>query len=90
MKTSPISPSRSRSGSTKFIPNLTQLQTATKELPNAELWPEDSFQCPVVVDEKTKVIEFIRKRITRGSSRPYRWIYEGKVLIRNRDIPEEA
>jgi hypothetical protein len=37
------------------------------------------------VGNKRRFIEFTRKRITRGSARPYRWIYEGKVLIRKRD-----
>lgn len=80
--------SKSKRTSTKFIPNLTQLKEATKGLPDAELWPEDTCICPILVDEKQKTIEFTRKQITRGSTRPYRWIYEGKVLIRNRDIPE--
>lgn len=81
--------SKSKRKSTKFVPNLAQLNTATKELPDAELWPNDNFLCPILVDKKQKTIEFTRKQITRGSAKPYRWIYEGKVLIRNRDVPED-
>ncbi|MGJ8641671.1 MAG: hypothetical protein ACSHYA_19930 [Opitutaceae bacterium] len=77
-----------KSTHTKFIPNLAQLGEASIELPDPELWPDETCRCPVKVDKKIKTIEFTRKKITRGKSRPYRWIYEGKVLIRNRDIPE--
>ncbi|MGC6424446.1 MAG: hypothetical protein ACON4O_05605 [Lentimonas sp.] len=79
---------KSKSSGTKFIPNLTQLAEATKGLPDAELWPDETCICPIEVDERLRTIEFKRKQITRGSSKPYRWIYEGKILIRNRDIPE--
>ncbi len=78
-------PPESRRAS-KFIPNLTQLKEATQELPDPELWPEETCVCPVMVNEKQKLLEFTRKRISRGNTRPYRWIYEGKILIRNRDI----
>ena len=73
---------------TKFIPNLTELGEATKELPDAKLWPEDNCLCPITVDQKQRVLKFTRKEIKRGASKTYRWVYEGKVLIRNRDIPE--
>lgn len=78
------SSSRSSKAS-KFIPNIAQLQQAIKDLPDPELYAADSCTCPVYVDGKNKPIEFTRKRITRGSLRPYRWIYEGKVLIRKQD-----
>jgi hypothetical protein len=84
-RTSTVKPKRSP---IKFIPNLTQLSDATKDLPDAELWPDDTYACPIEVNGGQKTIEFKRKQITRGSERPYRWIYKGKVLIRNRDIPE--
>ena len=73
----------------KFIPNLTQLGDATKELPDAEIWPEATCICPIEVNGRQKTIEFTRKKVTRGSERPYRWVYEGKVLIRNRDVPDK-
>ncbi|HAV12529.1 MAG TPA: hypothetical protein DCX06_03380 [Opitutae bacterium] len=84
------SASRSKSQITRFIPNLTQLQSATKQLPDAELWPEDTCLCPIDANGKRQTIEFTRKQIKRGKERPYRWIYKGKVLIRNRDIPEDS
>ena len=65
---------------------MTQLQEALKDLPDPELWSENTCSCPILVEKKQKFIEFTRKRINRGSSRPYRWIYEGKVLIRKRDV----
>lgn len=81
--------SRSKRSGPKFIPNLTQLQEATLNLPDAQDWDDDSYSCNITVSGKQKLIKFTRKQITRGSSKTYRWIYEGKVLIRNRDIPTE-
>lgn len=64
---------------------MAQLQQALKDLPDPELWSEKTCVCSVLVEKKQKLIEFTRKRINRGNTRPYRWIYEGKVLIRKRD-----
>jgi hypothetical protein len=70
---------------TKFIPNMAQLQKAIKELPDPELWAEKTCLATILIEQKQKTIEFTRKRINRGETRPYRWIYEGKILIRKRD-----
>jgi len=76
--------SRSRS-STKFIPNLVQLNEAIKELPDPEIWPEKTYQYPLEVDGKQCSIEFSLISINRGKEQATRWIYEGKILIRKRD-----
>jgi len=70
---------------TKFIPNLKQLNEASKELPDPDIWPEKTYRCPVEVDGKQCTIEFTLKSINRGKKQAIRWIYEGKVLIRKRD-----
>jgi hypothetical protein len=72
----------------KFIPNITQLQEALKDLPDPALYDQDRYTYAVLGDGKNHSLEFVRKRITRGSTRPFRWIYQGKVLIRNQDIPK--
>jgi len=77
-------PEKRRSG--RFIPNVEQLQEAIQTLPDPELCGEDSYTAVIMVDERRRRLEFSRKRITRGSSRPYRWIFEGKVLIRKQDM----
>ena len=69
----------------KFIPNLTQLNEATQELPDPDIWPESSYHCPLEVDGKRRSIKFSLKSISRGKTACPRWIYEGKVLIRKRD-----
>ena len=79
------SSSAQRSEPSKFIPNMAQLQQAIKDLPDPELWSEMACVASIQVEKKQKLIEFTRKRINRGSTRPYRWVYEGKVLIRKRD-----
>ena len=77
--------SMSRRQAVKFMPNLKQLNEATKELPDPDLWPEKTYCCPLEVDGKQRTIEFTLKRITRGKERTPRWVYEGKLLIRKRD-----
>ena len=79
------SSSSQRSEPSKFIPNMAQLQQAIKDLPDPELWSEMTCVASIQVEKQQKLIEFTRKRINRGSTRPYRWVYEGKVLIRKRD-----
>jgi hypothetical protein len=70
----------------KFIPNLTQLNEASAELPDPEIWPENNYQCPIEVDGRQRNIEFALKQIRRGQELASRWIYEGKILIRKRDV----
>ena len=67
------------------MPNLKQLNEATKELPDPDLWPEEIYQCPLEVDGKLQAIEFSLIQITRGKEQTPRWVYEGKLLIRKRD-----
>ena len=86
------SPSRTSSSRekkpSKFIPNISQLQEALKDLPDPEFYSQDSCISTVYVSGKNQSLEFTRKRIMRGNSKPYRWIYEGKVLIRKQDTPK--
>jgi hypothetical protein len=69
----------------KFIPNLTQINEAAKELPDPEIWPDANYFCPLQVNGQTRQLEFSLKSIKRGDNRTARWIYEGKILIRKRD-----
>ena len=88
---SPSSSSRETSSSgprsaPRFIPNLKQINEAANELPDPDIWPEATFECPVVVEGKQRSIEFELKSIARGKKHASRWVYEGKVLIRKRDV----
>ena len=74
-----------RSKSSKFIPNMAQLQLAIKDLPDPEIWSKMTCVATIQIEKKQKVIEFTRKRINRGEHSPYRWVYQGRVLIRKRD-----
>ena len=74
-----------RSESSKFIPNMAQLQLAIKDLPDPEVWSEMTCVVTILVEKKQKLLEFTRKRINRGEHSPYRWVYQGRVLIRKRD-----
>ncbi|WP_269522502.1 hypothetical protein [Coraliomargarita parva] len=70
----------------RFIPNVEQLNEALKLLPDPESFSEPTCLVRVRVGERYRQLEFTRKRITRGSACPYRWIYEGKILIRKQDM----
>jgi len=69
----------------KFIPNLKQLHQAIADLPDASDCEEDTFATTVLVATKAHQLIFTKKPIQRGSQLVHRWIYEGKILIRNQD-----
>ena len=73
----------------KFIPNMSQLKEAVEQLPDPEDWPESSYTSAITVNGHDMPVSFKKRRVTRGSKQPYRWIYEGKVLIRKRDTLED-
>ena len=69
----------------KFIPNLEQLHQAIASLPNASTFKDDTFSTTILIDSKAKQLAFTKKPIQRGSESVHRWVYEGKILIRNQD-----
>ena len=69
----------------KFIPNLEQLHSAIADLPEADSYEEDTFTTTILLQTTVKQITFSRKAIQRGSELVHRWVYEGKILIRNQD-----
>ena len=69
----------------KFIPNLEQLHQAIASLPDASTFEDDTFSAIILIDSKAKQLAFTKKPIQRGSELVNRWVYEGKILIRNRD-----
>lgn len=71
--------------SSKFIPNLKQLHQAIADLPDALYCEEDTFATTLLIGSKVQQLTFTKKPIQRGSQLTYRWIYEGKILIRNQD-----
>ena len=81
---SPSKSSKSPANS-KFIPNLKQLQQAISNLPDASEYDEDTFASTLLVGSKVHQLTFSKKPIQRGSELVNRWIYEGKILIRNQD-----
>ena len=84
--TSRRSRTRPQGDKLKFTPNLSQLREATALLPDPDQSDELRHTCRLSIDGKSRQVEFVKKRITRGDSRVNRWMYEGKVLIRKRDI----
>ena len=69
----------------KFIPNLEQLHQAIASLPNASTFKDDTFSTTILIDSKAKQLALTKKPIQRGSELVHRWVYEGKILIRNQD-----
>ena len=69
----------------KFIPNLKQLHQAIVDLPDASDYDEDTFATTLLIGSKVQQLIFTKKPINRGSQLVDRWIYEGKILIRNQD-----
>ncbi len=73
----------------KFIPNMAQLQEALDQLPDPEEWPEVSYTSAVMSNGLERPVQFRKRTVSRGSKKTFRWIYEGKVLIRKRDAHED-
>ena len=76
--------SKSKAAS-KFIPNLKELHQAIADLPNASDYDENTFATTLLIGSKAQQLTFTKKPIQRGSQVVHRWIYEGKILIRNQD-----
>ena len=71
--------------SSLFIPNLKQLHQAIADLPDASFCEEDTFATTLLIGSKVQQLTFTKKPIQRGSELVHRWVYEGKILIRNQD-----
>lgn len=69
----------------KFIPNIEQLIKVIKQLPDASSIPDTTYSTSIFINESAKVIQFTKKKIQRGSKKVDRWVYEGKILIREKD-----
>lgn len=69
----------------KFIPNLKQLHQAIADLPDASDYDENTFTTNLLIGSEAQQLTFTKKPIQRGSQLVHRWIYEGKILIRNQD-----
>ena len=82
---SSYSKSSNSSPASKFIPNLKQLHQAIANLPDASDYEEDTFATTLLIGSKVQQLTFTKKPIQRGSQLVHRWIYEGKILIRNQD-----
>ena len=80
----PTSQSKSSQRS-RFLPNLNQLTEAIAKLPDPETWPEDTYAHTMDVHGKARTLQFNRIHVSKSDKRVHRWIYEGKVLIRNHD-----
>ncbi|NCG08980.1 MAG: hypothetical protein GWO81_05350 [Verrucomicrobia bacterium] len=68
---------------------MTQLKEAVDQLPDPEEWPEMSYISAVSATGREAPVRFKKRAVSRGSKKTYRWIYEGKVLIRKRDTHED-
>lgn len=67
----------------RFLPSLGQIRAASEELPDPEIWPEDEYSVPIEGSKKVHEVIFNRiKFASRSNGRTYRWVYEGKILIR--------
>ena len=69
----------------KFVPNLKQFHEAISNLPDASDYNEGTFTVDLLIDSKTQKLTFTKKPIQRGGQLVHRWIYKGKILIRNQD-----
>lgn len=77
--------------SDRFLPSLGQLRAASEELPDPEIWPEEDYIVPIESGKRVHQVTFSRvKFASRSNGRTYRWVYQGKVLIRTSKSSEES
>ena len=70
----------------RFLPNLKQLEDAASDLPDPETFAGEQFEYRVRSGGRSEYLVFERTAIQRGARRTFRWVYEGKILIRKRDL----
>lgn len=64
--------------SDRYIPSLGRLHLCAKELPNPNIWKEDTCQVPVG-NGRALTFRKVKFKVTGGKD--FKWIYEGKVRI---------
>lgn len=79
------SASSSAASTSRFLPNLSQLQEAISALPDPDTWTEQTYTHKLIVGAREKALQFNLIQVRKGKERVNRWVYEGKVLIRERD-----
>lgn len=80
----PSSPPTDDTGKTRFIPSLSQIRLAAKELPDPEIWPEEDYIVPLESSSSVYEVTFQRIKFrSRRNGTNYRWIYNGRMLVRH-------
>lgn len=75
--------------SKRFLPSLSQIERASRELPRPETVSEESLDIPLGNGAGDYKITFQRvKFASRSSGKTVRWVYDGKVMIKNQADPE--
>ncbi len=65
----------------KYIPSLSQIESATKKLPNPKNYQNDSFE--VVIDkENSKTVSFEKIKFKKPDGKSsQKWTYKGRIII---------
>jgi len=63
----------------RFIPSAETVIKAAEELPDAAIWKSETYQVKI---DSTRAIDFRRIKFKDSSGRGYRWIYDGKILVK--------
>lgn len=75
--------------SRRFLPTIDQVKRACGELPDAKDHPNDECIVDVKTGKSERSLSFKRLKFASGKGGSiYRWVYEGKVMIRSADIEE--
>ena len=70
----------------RFLPTLSQVQEAAQSLPDPESYHDDTYETGADDWNNRYSITFKRVRFaSRQGKRTYRWIYDGKIMVRHRD-----
>ncbi|WP_269538811.1 hypothetical protein [Cerasicoccus fimbriatus] len=73
--------------SKRFLPSIDQIKRASEELPDADSHESEECAVSFKVGSTTRELSFKRVKFNAGEGKSiYRWVYDGKVMIRNSDI----
>ncbi|GHC00658.1 hypothetical protein [Cerasicoccus arenae] len=77
--------------SRRFLPTIDQIKRAAEELPDPMTYEDDECSVSIKTGGSTRELDFKRIKFSSGKGiNVYRWIYEGKIMIRNSDKADKS
>ncbi len=74
-------------GNRRFLPSFEQVKSAIEELPDPASYESSECSVAIKTGSSTSEIDFKRVKFNAGDGNSiFRWVYEGKIMIRSSDM----